>query len=94
MWNTCKQLLSRLFSRKKSREIARKRLLEVLSADRAEQSLPFFTRLREDIAEILKKYADFNAFELSLQISRQPAEGTVCLMANVPIFTFHEPVSL
>lgn len=90
MFKKLKAFLHSLFARKKSKDIAARRLTEVLACDRAQQSAQFVARIREEISAILKKYADFSAADLVLQINRS-TENVPCLFASVPIHGFHEP---
>jgi cell division topological specificity factor len=77
--------LERLFGRqeKSAKSVAKDRLRFVLMHDRADIPAPMMEEMRKEILQVLSKYVDID--ENSLDVSLERAEGTVALIANIPI---------
>ena len=77
-------LLDKLFYRDKSaKDVAKDRLRLVLMHDRADIPAPVMDAMRREIMQVLSKYVEIE--ESALDVSLERAEGTVALIANIPI---------
>ncbi len=80
-----------MFGRKKekSKNLAKERLKLVLVHDRSEFSPKFLEMIKEDIIEVISKYADIDEDELDIKLTKMKKdkdEGSMsALVANIPI---------
>lgn len=78
-----------------SRDAAKERLQLVLIHDRANVSPEFLDMLKEEILEVLAKYAEINDEEFEMQLTNATSEdGThevPALVANIPIMKMKRP---
>lgn len=88
--------LFKIFSRKKekSKNVARERLKLVLVHDRSEFSPQFLEKIKEDIINVISKYAEIDEEELDIKLTKMKKdkdEGSIsALVANIPIIKIRE----
>lgn len=76
--------LEKLFSRTdSSKDTAKSRLKLVLMHDRAAIPAPLLERIRAELLEVLSKYVEIDQSALEMNLER--SEGSVALLANIPI---------
>lgn len=86
----------KIFSRKKekSKNVARERLKLVLVHDRSEFSPQFLEKIKEDIINVISKYAEIDEEELDIKLTKMKKdkdEGSMsALVANIPIIKIRE----
>lgn len=80
-----KKMLDLLFgaNTKSSKTTAKDRLQFILMHDRADISPHVMEQIRQDILAVLSKHLDID--ETQLEVNLERAEGTVALVANIPI---------
>lgn len=84
MQMTFSSFFDRLFGRPEaSRETARDRLKLVLMHDRADIPAPMMDQMRQEILAVLSKYVEID--QAALEVSLERSEGSVALLANIPI---------
>lgn len=66
-----------------ARAVAKDRLRLVLMHDRADIPAPMLEEMRKELVTVLAKYVEID--ENALEVSLDRADGTVALMANIPI---------
>lgn len=82
-------LLERLFGRsERSGAVAKDRLKLVLMHDRTDIPAPMMESMRRDLLAVLSRYIDIDESELDVQLEK--ADGTVALVANIPIRRIRE----
>lgn len=72
-----------LFGRGQSRDIAKNRLRNVLTHDRADTSPEFMEHLRADVMRIVSEYVEVGTQDIDLHL--QSVEDHVALIANIPV---------
>lgn len=83
--------LFKIFGRKKqkSKNLAKERLKLVLVHDRSEFSPKFLDMVKEDIIDVISKYADIDEEELEIKLTKMKKDkdtGSMsALVANIPI---------
>lgn len=81
--------LSKLFSKSKSKDVAKERLKLVLIHDRANVSPEFLEMVKGEIIKVITNYMDVDESALDIQLTRTKSEDgnrTVpALVANIPI---------
>ncbi|MDD6492726.1 MAG: cell division topological specificity factor MinE [Firmicutes bacterium] len=85
-----------LFSRKKSREIAKDRLKILLISDRVNCSPEMMEMIKTDIAKVISKYMKIDTNSMEIQISKTDRKGrdkTPTLYANIPILDLHKTMN-
>lgn len=81
--------LEKLFGRTdKSGAVAKDRLKLVLMHDRTDIPAPMMESMRRDLLAVLSKYMEIDEAELDVQLEK--ADGTVALVANIPIRRIRE----
>lgn len=82
-------MLRRLFSRKKSRQVAKDRLKILLISDRVNCSPEMMEMIKGDIAKVISKYMKIDAESMEIQITKTGSKGrnmkNPTLYANIPI---------
>ena len=77
-------LMERLFRRtERSGAVAKDRLKLVLMHDRTDIPAPMMEAMRRDLVAVLSKYLEIDDSELDVALEK--ADGTVALVANIPI---------
>ena len=66
-----------------AKSVAKDRLRLVLMHDRADIPAPMMEEMRLELLTVLSKYVEID--ESALEVSLDRADGTVALMANIPI---------
>lgn len=66
-----------------SRTAAKDRLRLVLMHDRADIPAPMMEQMRTELLQVLSKYVEID--QSALEVSFERSEGTVALLANIPI---------
>ena len=85
-----------LFSRKKSREIAKDRLKILLISDRVNCSPEIMEMIKTDIDKVISKYMKIDTNSMEIQISKTDRKGrdkTPTLYANIPILDLHKTMN-
>lgn len=80
------EFLNRFFGRENtntSKDVAKERLRLVLVHDRVNLSPQVVEALKEDLITVIKKYMEID--QSSLEVSLNNSDGTVALVANIPI---------
>lgn len=77
--------LANLFGAGRSSDIAKSRLQVVLMHDRADISPEMMENLRRDIISVIKNYVEIDERKIELELERE--EGSVALVANIPVKT-------
>lgn len=80
-------LLARIFSRRRSKDVAKERLQLVLVHDRASPEL--IELLKERIIDVISEYADIDESGIDVDLSREG--GSVALVASIPIIKIRRP---
>ncbi len=77
--------LDKLFGRQNdsARSAAKDRLKLVLMHDRADIPAPMMEQMRAELLQVLSKYVEID--QSLLEVSLERSEGTVALLANIPI---------
>ena len=77
--------LDKLFGRSdnSARSQAKDRLKLVLMHDRADIPAPMMDQMRAELMAVLSKYVEID--QGALEVSLERSEGTVALLANIPI---------
>lgn len=77
--------LDKLFGRQdnSARATAKDRLKLVLMHDRADIPGPMMDQMRAELLTVLSKYVEID--QAALEVSLERSEGTVALLANIPI---------
>lgn len=75
----------KLFGRQdhSARTAAKDRLRLVLMHDRADIPAPMMEQMRAELMSVLSKYVEID--QSALEVSLERSEGTVALLANIPI---------
>ena len=83
--------LFRLFSRKKSKSIAKERLKVLLISDRVDCSPEMMEMIKNDLIRVISKYLEIDEKETDIQIKQSVAKKQKCggasLFAKIPIKT-------
>lgn len=66
-----------------SKTVAKDRLRLVLMHDRADIPAPMMEQMRTELMLVLSKYVEID--QSALEVSFERSEGTVALLANIPI---------
>ena len=74
-----------------SKNIAKERLRLVLIHDRADVSETVMNELREDLIAVISKYMEIDNTALDVSLSRE--DGSVALIANIPIINLKRKTS-
>ena len=81
--------ISKIFLRKRSREVAKDRLKILLISDRVNCSAEMMEMIKNDIAKVISKYMKIDADSMEIQISKTATKGrnmkNPTLYANIPI---------
>jgi len=82
-------MISRFFSRKSSRQVAKDRLKILLISDRANCSPEMMEMIKTDIVKVISKYMKIDAQSMEIQITKTGSKGrnmkNPALYANIPI---------
>lgn len=78
-------ILKKLFSKKSSRETAKKRLQLVLVHDRADISPALLEQLRGELIDVISKYMEIDSKNIEMELDRE--DGSVALVANIPVLS-------
>jgi len=78
-------ILKKLFSKKSSRETAKKRLQLVLVHDRADISPALLEQLRGELIDVISKYMEIDSNNIEMELDRE--DGSVALVANIPVLS-------
>ena len=70
-------------------EIARKRLELILLYDEAEISPGMMDNMKQEVIEVIKKYFKIDESQINLVLEKE--DGSVALVANIPIKTEPRP---
>lgn len=82
----------RIFTHRKSRQIAKDRLKILLISDRVNCSQEMMEMIKNDIAKVISKYMMIDAQSMEIQISKTGSKRdgkTPTLYANIPILDLH-----
>lgn len=78
--------LYKLFTRKKSSQIAKERLKILLISDRVNCSTQMLELMKLDIAKVISKYIKIDAKNMDIEITKTPS-----IFATIPIVDFNKP---
>lgn len=81
-------LLKNIFNRSNSGKCAKKRLLAVVSRDRANVSADFLLSLSNELISAALKYIEADLDNISIFIQRNNSDN--CLMAKIPIVAYRK----
>lgn len=66
-----------------SKNVAKSRLQLVLMHDRADIPAPMMEQMRSELLAVLSKYVEID--QQALEVNLEKADGTIALIANIPI---------
>ncbi|MBM3268461.1 MAG: cell division topological specificity factor MinE [Candidatus Sericytochromatia bacterium] len=85
--------LDRLFGRSESsRDTAKSRLKLVLMHDRAAIPAAVLDQMRAEVMAVLSKYVEIDQSALEMNLER--SEGSIALLANIPILGVRKQVTI
>ncbi len=79
-----------LLYRGNSGEIARSRLKLMLISDETQVNPGFLEMIRDDLVDVVSRYAEFDSGDVELRLARadRAGEGVLALAAKIPIRQF------